>query len=430
MKDLKVKLFGFKKGLEFEQSDISNIVEAHMKAIDNSSEKRVIQSLTESLQIYTYDDDVKALVESLGDDLRNYELLYELKDLYKVVESRDNGMIYRQPLNVLLQIINLETDDDRMGKIMNELAIYDWVPEIKQFVHNLTTSPEKRQNLLSGGSSDSVYTIVESVEDGHIAFLKDSWFLLKDDSIEKTILEDHVKDMDKLRLLRTLETALNYAEISEERIDFKISESLVIGLSVKTPGDTFINEDKVSTETTLENLFSSPIVPIVNKNFFPLIKEVASNIDKFVELDIVKHVTNLINPYMESFAFNFKDNIYLYSCDGRYGNSFYKYESAMELIDDVKNSLSYDLSFFYEDKLTNEVKVQRKLEDRVREIQINIEDIDKNIDKVEANLVMLGESKVLEGALKGLVKERKSLESKLMATKETMYKEVVRQNNK
>lgn len=426
MKDLKVKLFGFKKELEYEQSDIENIVEAHIKALDNSSEKRVIQSLTEKLEMYTYQDEVKSLVESLGNDLKNHELLYELKDLFKVVESRDNGMLYRHPLNVLLEIINLEDDSDRMAKIMNELAVYDWVPEIKTFIHNLTHSPEKKQNLLSGGSSQSVYTIVESVEDGHVAFLKDSWFLLKEDSIDKTVLEDHVKDNDKLRLLRTLESALKYAEITEERVDFRVSESLTIGLSTKGSKDIFINEEKVSRETTLENLFSSPIVPIVNKNFFPLIREVASNLDKFVELDVVKHINNLTNPFMESFAFNFKDNIYLYTCDTRYGNSFYKYESAMELIDDVKNNMSYDLTYFYEDKISDEVKVKRKLEDKVREIEMDIDNIDRNIDKVETNLTMLGESKTLTEALNGLKLERENLVSTLDATKETIYKEVIK----
>jgi len=426
MKDLKVKLFGFKKGLEYEQSDIENIVEAHIQELGNSSEKRVILSLTEKLEKYTYQDEVKSLVESLGEDLESHELLYELKDLFKVVESRDNGMLYRHPLNVLLEIINLNDDADRMSKVMNELSVYDWVPEIKTFIYNLTHSPEKRQNLLNGGSSTSVYTIVESVEDGHVAFLKDSWFLLKEDSIDKTLLEDHIKDQDKLRLLRTLESALKYAEISEERVDFRISESLTIGLSTKTNDDLFINEEKVSKETTLENLFSSPIIPIVNKNFFPLIKEVASNLDKFVELDVVKHISNLTNPFMESFAFNFKDNVYLYTCDERYGNSFYKYESAMELIDDVKNNMSYDLTYFYEDKLSDEVKVKRKLEDGVRQIEVDIDNIDRNIDKVETNLTMLGESKTLTEALKGLKSERKSLVSSLDATKETMYREVIK----
>jgi glutamate 5-kinase len=33
----------------------------------------------------------------------------------------------------------------------------------------------------------------------------------------------------------------------------------------------FINDDELNAETTLESLFSSPIVPIVNKNFYPVL---------------------------------------------------------------------------------------------------------------------------------------------------------------
>jgi hypothetical protein len=115
--------------------------------------------------------------------MRNYELLYELKNLYNVLNTKNQGELYRQPINVLLQTINLETDQDRMSKILNELAVYDWVPEIKLFVHNLTKSPAQKTNLLSGGKSDSVYTIVEQVEDGHLAFINDSWFLLSGSSV-------------------------------------------------------------------------------------------------------------------------------------------------------------------------------------------------------------------------------------------------------
>lgn len=33
------------------------------------------------------------------------------------------------------------------------------------------------------------------------------------------------------------------------------------------------------------------------------------------------------HPYLEAFAFNYKNNTFLYRCDERYGNSFFKYES-------------------------------------------------------------------------------------------------------
>lgn len=426
MKNLKLELFNFKKNLSLDQEEVSVIVEGHMNACNDHSEKVIIKSLNEKLKPYTYDKEVKGLLESLNDDMANYELLYELKNLYNVLNSKNQGELYRQPINVLLQTINLDSDQDRMSKILNELAVYDWVPEVKLFVHNLTTSPEKRSNLLSGGKGESVYSLVESVEDGHIALIKDSWFLLTENSIEKTLLETHIKDEEELRSLRTLETAMKYASISEDRINFRISEYLTLGLSVAKKGGIYINDDELNEDTTLESLFSSPIVPIVNKNFYPVLMEVSENLDKFVELDVVKRVGNLVNPYLECFAFNYKNNTYLYRCDERYGNSFFKYESALELVNEVRNELNYDLTYFYENKLDKELVVKRKLEDKEREITLKLEDVNFNIEKIKGSIEMIGESEVLTTALKNLEKRYDVLNSELLGVKELQYKERIK----
>jgi hypothetical protein len=144
MKNLKLELFNFKR-TSLDQEEILVIVEGHMSECNQYSEKTIINSLNERLKPYTYDKGVKSLLEGLNDDMANYELLYELKNLYGVLNTKNQGELYRQPINVLLQTINLESDQDRMSKILNELVIYDWVPEIKLFVHNLTSSPEKEQ---------------------------------------------------------------------------------------------------------------------------------------------------------------------------------------------------------------------------------------------------------------------------------------------
>lgn len=423
MKNLKLELFNFRKNLSLDQEEVSAIVEGHMNACNEHSEKNIINSLNEKLKAYTYDKSVKSLLESLNDDMANYELLYELKNLYNVLNTKNQGELYRQPINVLLQTINLENDQDRMSKVLNELAIYDWVPEIKLFVHNLTTTPEKRANLLSGGKGESVYSLVESVEDGHIALIRDSWFLLTENSIDKTLLETHVKDEEELRSLRTLQTAMNYATISEDRINFRISEYLTLGLSVAKKGGIFINDDELNGETTLESLFSSPIVPIVNKNFYPVLLEVSRNLDKFVELDVVKRIGNLINPSLECYAFNYKNNVFLYRCDERYGNSFFKYESALELVNEVRNELNYDLTYFYENKLSKELVVKRKLEDKEREITLKLEDVNFNIEKIKGSIQLIGESTVLTTALKNLGKRFSSLSAELDSVKEVQYKE-------
>jgi hypothetical protein len=426
MKNLKLELFNFKKDLTLDQEEVSVIVEGHMNACNELSEKQIIVSLNERLKPYTYDKSVKSLLENLNDDMKNYELLYELKNLYNVLNSKNQGELYRQPLNVVLQTINLETDQDRMSKILNELAVYDWVPEVKLFVHNLTKSPEKRTNLLSGGKAESTFTIVEQVEDGHVALVKDSWFLLSENTIEKTLLENHVKDEESLKSLRMLETAMKYAQVTEDRVNFRISEYLTIGLAVGKKSGLFINDDEMNEETTLESLFSSPIIPIVNKNFYPILLEVSKNLDKFVELDVVKRVNNLINPYLELFAFNYKNNTFVYRCDERYGNSFFKYESALELVNEVRNELNYDLTYFFENKLDKELIVKRKLEDKEREITLKLEDVNFNISKVKGSIQMIGESEVLTTALKNLEKRRENLDTELQATKELQYNERIK----
>ena len=425
MKNLKLELFNFKKSLTFDASDVAYIIEGHLNGYTEFAEKQMIQSLNERLKPYTYDKQVKSFLESLNDDMAQYELLYELKSLYNILNSKNQGELYRQPINVLLQTINLETDQDRLSKVLNELAIYDWIPEIKLFVHNLTKSPEKRNNLLSGGKAESVYTIVEQVEAGHLAFIKDSWFILTENVIEKTLLENHVKDESRLRTLRTLQTALQFANISESRIDFRISEYLTLGLGVSKRG-LYINDDELNEESTLESIFSSPVIPIVNKNFYPLIQEVSKNMDSFVELDVVKRVSNLVNPTLEVFAFNYKNNLFVYRCDERYGYSFFKYESALELVNEVRNELNFDLTYFFETKLNKEVVTKKKLEDKEREITLKLEDVEFNISKIKASLQMLGETKVLKEALKNLEKREKSINAELQAIKELQYKERVK----
>lgn len=417
MKNLKLELFNFKKSLTFDQSDVSYIIEGFLNNYVDFAEKQIIQSLNERLTPFTYDKDVKLFLESLNNDVAQYQLLYELKSLYNVLNTKNQGELYRQPINVLLQTINLETDQDRLSKILNELAVYDWVPEIKLFVHNLTKSPEKRNNLLNGGKAESVYTIVEQVEDGHLSFIKDSWFILTDGVIEKTLLENHVKDEERFKCLRTLQTALQYCVISESRIDFRISEYLTVGLGVSN-GSLYINEDELNEESTLENIFSSPIIPIVNKNFYPLIMEVHNNMDSFVELDVVKRVTNLINPTLEVYAFNYKNNLFIYRCDERYGYSFFKYESAIELVNEVRNELNYDLTYFYENKLNKEIVTRKKLEDKEREITLKLEDVKFNISKIKSSMQILGNTKILKEALTNLEKRAGVLDNELLAVKE------------
>jgi hypothetical protein len=106
------------------------------------------------------------------------------------------------------------------------------------------------------------------------------------------------------------------------------------------------------------------------------------------------------------FAFNYKKHNFVYRVDERYGNSFFKYESALELVNEVRNELNYDLTYFYENKLDKELIVKRKLEDKEREITMKLEDINFNIEKVNGSIKMIGESEILTTALSNLEKKR------------------------
>jgi hypothetical protein len=424
MKNLKLELFNFKKSLSYDQTEVAYIIEGHSNFSDHE-ELRVIKSLNEKLKKYSYDKEVTAFVESLNADIEQFKLVYELKSLYNVLNTKNQGELYRQPINVLLETINLETDQDRLAKILNELSIYDWVPEIKLFVHNLTSNPEDRSNLLSGGKAEPVYTIVEQVEDGHLAYIRDSWFVLAEGVIEKTLLENHVKDEARFQTLRMLQTAMQFCTISESRIDFRISEYLTVGLGVSKKG-LYINDDEMNDESTLETIFNSPVIPIINRNFYPMILEVSKNIDTFVELDVVKRVSNLINPTLEAYVFNYKDNTFLYRCDERYGHSFFKYESAIELVNEVRNELNCDLTYFFESKLDKELIVKRKLEDKEREVTLKLEDVQFNVSKVKASIQMLGKSDVLTEALNNLISRETKLKQEVDSIKELQYNERIK----
>jgi hypothetical protein len=379
-KNMKLQLFNFKNSLSMDQQDVSQIVEAHLGFCDQYSELEVYGSLNQRLSPYTYYDSVKGLLEGMAAEFNSDQLLYELKDAYRKIERKNQGNIYRHPMDVLLNVINAGDSATRMDKIVNELAMYDWVPEIKSIMWKVSTRPTDRQNYSSnGGRGDVVRTIAQAVPEGHIAFLENRWFLVKSDSIEVTMLESHVQDQEQLRKLRLLEEAVKRAEIGADRINFHLSEGLTLGLSTKNPGKLYLNDVEAEKETTLETLFQSPIVPYIQRGFYPVIGEALENMSKIVELDIVTRVHNPLRPALEAYAFNYGEGNYLYHVDKRTGATLMKYESASQLIEDVMRSLDYDLTPFYAAKVPKEVKTKRALEEAEKVVTERLAQVDDAI---------------------------------------------------
>jgi hypothetical protein len=80
---------------------------------------------------------------------------------------------------------------------------------------------------------------------------------------------------------------MKFSSITENRINFRISEYMTIGLSVGKKTGIFINDDELNAETTLESLFIS-YCSYCKQKLLSCSLETSKNLDKFVELDVVK----------------------------------------------------------------------------------------------------------------------------------------------
>ena len=412
MKNWKYDLFNFKQGLTLEQLEVSSVVERHLQAFDRFSEKELTFSLKENLKNYNYADNVKSLLESFDEEIQNNSLVYDLKDLYKKVERKDFGLLYREPLSKILDAINKDTDEERMTSVLNDVSLYDWVPEIKGFVEKLTTNPTDLKMLRSGNAKASkVYTIVEQCENGtYVAYVGNRWFKFTDNEVKEADLTESFTG-DDLSKLYNLQKAMEVSEFENEKVNFNIDENLQLSLGVN--GKVYLNGEIIDKQSTLEDLFNSPIIPMMKKNYYPIIKQTLESLDKIVELDVNQKVINMTKPLSELYVFNYKDKLYLYNVDKRTGSSFYEYDSVNQLVEDVQRSMDYDISDFVSNKLSKELKQYRKLEDREQEILGKIKEVQESLEALETEKELLNESNDLKTAFDNLVSYKEELTNNL-----------------
>lgn len=412
MKNWKYDLFNFKQGLTLEQLEVSSVVERHLQAFDRFSEKELTFSLKENLKNYNYADNVKSLLESFDEEIQNNSLVYDLKDLYKKVERKDFGLLYREPLSKILDAINKDTDEERMTSVLNDVSLYDWVPEIKGFVEKLTTNPTDLKMLRSGNAKASkVYTIVEQCENGtYVAYVGNRWFKFTDNEVKEADLTESFSG-DDLSKLYNLQKAMEVSEFENEKVNFNIDENLQLSLGVN--GKVYLNGEIIDKQSTLEDLFNSPIIPMMKKNYYPIIKQTLESLDKIVELDVNQKVINMTKPLSELYVFNYKDKLYLYNVDKRTGSSFYEYDSVNQLVEDVQRSMDYDISDFVSNKLSKELKQYRKLEDREQEILGKIKEVQESLEALETEKELLNESNELKTAFDNLVSYKEELTNNL-----------------
>ena len=422
MKNIKYDLFNFKRELPIEDYELNIIMERFISNYDKYSEKELVGSLKETLTPFSWDVKVKKLVEGLEEEIKSEPLNYNLKDLYKKIERKNYGQMYRPALNSILNIINLQDNDSKMSSIVNELVIHDWIPEVKLFMSGYMNNPIQRQNLVNSGKASKVFTLVEKTDSGNLVFMKDRWFLINQDEVKQCLLEDHVKDIEKIREFRILEKVMTIGDIKEDSISFRLDENLVLSISTKNDKDVFLNEEKLDKETTLENLFNSKIIPWLKKDYYVLSTTAAQNIDKFVDLDIALKVENALYPHLECYVVNYKDKMYIYNKDARTGSAFYEYNSANDLINDIQRELDYDLTKFLDNKLSKEMKHLRTLEDKEMEIKEGIKQIDEGLALLKENELLVNEDENLKKVFNDLLISKHELYENLKTIKEDKTK--------
>jgi hypothetical protein len=424
--DIILELHNFKKGLSLDQDDIERQITFHMSLLNaddlgkQHSQKRVVENLNSKLQPFTYDNSVKSLLEGLNSFIKNDELFYELEDLYRLLENDNQGMLYRHVMKIVLDIINESNVRNQEIKILNELSIHDWIPAVKNFMFKRTTDPRERQNITSkGGKSDVVYSIVEKIntedKNGYLTYIGDKWFFISESNIDFATPSDYITDRQELHSINLLQKALEIGTIADKKINFTIDEDLSLSISVEN-GDIFINNEKADKSATLESVFDSALIPFMRKDLYPIVLETIKKLDNFVELDIVQKITNITVPYLENYVFNYKNSMFSYTKDTRYGSNLYQYDSATVLCNEVNSKLGYDLSDFLKNKFTKEVADRKDLENKEKFISNKLSEVSECISSLEI-CGLLESSDELKSALDALISEKSNFETELFNVK-------------
>lgn len=421
MKSLKNKLYDYRKGLNIEQSDVSDIVTEHIQLCDKYSEKEIYNSLNSLLDKYRFFESVNTVLTEIDTELSASPLMYSLKDLYARIARKEHRFLYESALTSILECISTRTDEDKL-RIIEDLKLYEWIPEINMFLFEIASTPQIKQNFMSkGGKIDDVYSLILQVKEGYLTYVAEKWFLMNKEGVVATLKENHIKDDVQLKKLSLLEDAINKAEFSDDKIKFAVAEGLTVSFNLKDKS-IVLNESEAEKGTTLESLFNSPVIPFMAKGFYPILVETFNNLNKFMKIDTVKKVSNILNTTYECFVFNFEGKISQYRVDKRLGSSFYKYENAMPLIENVLHELGADLTFFYENQLSVETKAKIEIENKEKALMEKLADIENGILKIKEEEQILKENKTVENLYNSLLSKKHKISEELKAVKKDKVK--------
>ena len=137
-----------------------------------------------------------------------------------------------------------------------------------------------------------------------------------------------------------------------------------------------------------------------------------------MKIDTVKHVYNIINPAFECFVFNYNGKISQYRLDKHMGNSYYNFDNAMPLIENVMQELGADLTFFYEGLLSEEIKAKVDLEKQEKSLMEKLTDIENAILTIKQEGVkIIKENKTVENLYNSLLARKHKVSEELKSVK-------------
>ncbi len=391
----KLQLFNFNKNLVAEQLQVSQIVMQHLNVCDMYSEKELYNSLKENLKAHTYDVDVKNLLENLEEQISadSNTLTFNLKDLYKKLERKNDNCLLRQPLKVVLEILAQPTDDDKMRMVLNELAVYsNFSPDIAKFLYNIQKNPMERHNMKNIGDSDKIYAFMEKA-DKNLVFIIDRWFIMENNRLcFANNINEYVENKDRLKSLFNIPNIFKYSRFEGDNITFNISEDLSFSINTNNKS-LYINGEKLPQQTKLEDLFNTGLIQneSTKAQYYMMMKEAYSNLDKFVEMDNGLKITNIGKPFSSCVVIDMNESVFYYEVDAinRTGSAtysnLYEYKNVAELIPDVQRNWDFDLTEYFKNKLSEDFKKMKNLEDTEKTIKSKIEEISESIETLKEN---------------------------------------------
>lgn len=384
-------IFEFRQnlGIKEQNQSLSALMDYYFFNLkDNTlSELQSVQMMSQALLEFKYKKNVREFISKINEDVSKNKMVYELADLQHQLQTKNHGNLYIHPINIIHRLINSPNDKSRMVGIVNELSNYSWIPEVRNFVVKYANDPFHKENYISVDSLyEKVYTIYEKVHDGALIFVKDKWFLLGENSIEVcTDLTKHIKDNNKLNELLLISEGIRQGKIEDSILKLKLDENLSVGISVSDKADAiFINDEAVNEQTTLDLLFSSPLIPESKRGYYSLFECAKKNKEKFIDFEKCIKVYNRYGV-RESYIFNYKDMNYVYSTDPVYDNVFLYYEKVEDLVENIRKIHNYDVGFFFRNKIADETMIVEKVTRRLEKLKVELEDVEDSIGLLKQN---------------------------------------------